>query len=175
MSRGREIGPYKLERRVSGLVFADCSRAKRMQRRAATSRVFNTYVHKRVNSNYHAQATARDAAIRPALAMSTGLDGLCSARCVRSSLSVGDLHRKQLVRTARNVSSSIRDSRHLFDLALGASGFSVVPAFRISFAGLLLSLLIFFIRPRPSTDTYLNPLLILLAAARSKLEPAYSE
>ena len=90
------------------------------------------------------------------------------ARCVRASLSVGDLHREQAVRVARNVSGSIRDSRHFFDLGFGVSGFSVVPAFRISFAG------------HEAHPTTLNNNLVctpfdLLAAARAQLEPAYSE
>lgn len=153
----------------SATAAAEAHAAQSSERAARSTRTCEQA--KRVNRELHARSTSSDAATWPAFVMSTDLEGLCSARCVRASLSVGDLHRKQLVRNARNVSGSIRDSRHLFDLALGASGFSVVPAFRISFAGLLFIVLI---KPHPSTDTDSN-LFDLLAAARSNLEPAYSE
>jgi hypothetical protein len=94
-----------------------------------TSPIFMTYADKTANN-----AAAQPVAKRSVLAMSIGLRTRSSlaargTRCVRRSLSVGDLHRKDAAvedqEVALKVSCSIRDSRRLFDLALDAGGFSV--------------------------------------------------
>jgi hypothetical protein len=90
---------------------------------------------------------------------SAGIDRV-RARCVRRSLSVGDLHCAQEAgKEAVNVSCSIRDSSGLFELALAPGGFSHVN-------GELSAV---------TRHTVLETYLYLLAVAHARLEPAYSE
>jgi hypothetical protein len=102
--------------------------------------------------------------MRCVLAMETDLRARCidrvRARCVRRSLTVGDLHCAQEAgKEAVNVSCSIRDSGRLFDLALEPGGFSGVNGET----------------PQTERHTVLETFLQLLAVAHARLEPAYSE
>ena len=117
----------------------------------------------------HAATTALHAATsaletRCGLAMETDLRSRridrVRVRCVRRSLSVGDLHCAQEAgKEAVNVSCSIRDSGRLFDLALEPGVFSGVNGEM----------------PHAERHTVLETFLQLLAVAHARLEPAYSE
>ncbi|HET8935951.1 MAG TPA: hypothetical protein VFN67_21040 [Polyangiales bacterium] len=101
---------------------------------------------------------------------SAGIDRV-RARCVRRSLSVGDLHCAQEAgKEAVNVSCSIRDSGALFDLALDPGGFSGVNG-ETPRALMTVRATPFF----PRVHTVLETFLQLLAVAHARLEPAYSE
>lgn len=109
-------------------------------------------------------AATSAAETRCVLAMATDLRSQralqARARCVRRSLSVGDLHCAQEAgKEAVNVSCSIRDSSGLFELALEPGGFSHVNGEM----------------PVANEHTVLETFLYMLAVAHAPLEPAYSE